>query len=62
MNLRPSNLLIAAISESRSRVKRRSVTGVSGYISATMSAGASWFWMKSISGLRTAMSLPRRTW
>ena len=39
-----------------------SATGVSGYITATMSAGPSWFWMNSMSGLRTAMSLPRRTW
>ena len=39
-----------------------SVTGVSGYMIATMSAGASWFWMNSMSGLRTDMSLPRRTW
>ena len=44
------------------RVNVRPVIGVSGYMMATMSAGARSFWMKSMSGLRTDMSLPRRTW
>jgi hypothetical protein len=54
--------LTAEIIESRLRVKVSAVTGVSGYMIATMSCGASWLAMKSISGLRTARSLPRRTW
>ena len=52
---------MALIRLERLRVNVRPVTGVSGYMIATMSSGASWFSMKSMSGLRTTMSLPRRT-
>ena len=52
---------MALISESRLRVKVSAVTGVSGYMIATMSCGPSWFSTKSISGFFDARSLPRRT-
>jgi hypothetical protein len=53
--------LIDSSSESRLRVKVSDPTGVIGYITATMSCGASWFCTNSLNGRFTAMSLPRRT-
>ena len=43
-----------------SRVKSMSVTGVSGYMMATMSSGRRLFCAHSLSGCRTASELPSR--
>ena len=60
--LRPTKLLIAPLTTAWLRVNVRSETGISGYMTATMSFGRSWFCTNRINGSRTLIEFARRTW